>query len=124
MTREEFEQLVSDALDSLPEKFARRLDNVQVTVEVWPTYEQLRLGGVRRGQTLYGLYQGIPQTQRLNNYYGALPDKITVFAGPILTSRGYNPEAIKSQVTETVIHEIGHHFGMSDDQIYSAMGRH
>ncbi len=123
MTREEFEQLVSEALDSLPEQFAKRLDNVQITVEIWPTYDQLRLGGVHQGQTLYGLYQGIPQTQRLN-YYGALPDKITIFAGPILTYRGYDPIAIKEQIKETVVHEIGHHFGMTDDQIYAAMGKH
>lgn len=121
MTRSEFEQLVSEALDGLPEQFAKKLDNLHITVDIWPTKEQLQLGGVQRGQTLYGLYEGVPQTQRFN-YYGALPDKITIFAGPILTSRGYNPTAIRKQVTETVIHEIGHHFGMSDEQIYSAMG--
>lgn len=122
MTREEFESWVSEALDSLPDEFAKMLDNVEVVVEVWPTREQLLAGGVGRGRTLYGLYQGIPRTKRLN-YFGALPDKITIFAGPILTSFGYQPESVKAQVRETVIHEIGHHFGMSDEEIYTAMGR-
>lgn len=119
MTRNEFEELVKEALDSLPEEFAKKLDNVEVVVGEWPTREQLLAGRVKPGMTLFGLYQGIPQTQR-SQYFEVLPDKITIFAGPILMLLGNNLEAVKDQVRKTVMHEIGHHFGMSDAQIHQA----
>ena len=118
MTREEFEVLVREALDSLPEEFATKLDNVNVIVEPWPTQEQLVTSGVGKGMTLFGLYQGVPQTKR-GNYTAVLPDKIYIFAGPILTSFP-DPEKAKNQIRSTVLHEIGHHFGMSEEAIRAA----
>lgn len=116
MTTKEFEDLVAAALDGLPEIFAKALDNVEVTVEIWPTPWDLQDGKVKPGMTLYGLYRGVPQTKR-GTYAGALPDKIVIFAGPIVRTFGDNPDAVKKQVRDTVLHEIGHHFGMSDAEI-------
>jgi len=119
MTREEFEALVAQALESLPEKFASKLDNVNVVVETWPTLDQLRESRVGTGMTLFGLYQGIPQTKR-SHYFGVLPDKITIFAGPIMSTFGEDVTIVKEQVRKTVIHEIGHHFGMNEEDIRTA----
>lgn len=119
MNREQFEALVTEVLDSLPEEFASRMDNVVVVVEGWPTMAHLKAGNVQPGMTLFGLYQGIPLTKR-GNYNAVLPDKITIFAGPILTSSGWDPQAIKAQVRSTVLHEIGHFFGMSEEEIRKA----
>ena len=119
MTLEEFETLVVQALDNLPEKFAKALDNVEVTVEIWPTAGQLAVGGVGPGRTLFGLYHGVPQTKRAN-YTAALPDKIIIFAGPIVKIYGNDSEIVKRVVRDTVLHEIGHHFGMTDAEIQAA----
>ena len=119
MNLEEFEALVARALESLPQEFAKKLDNVDVVVEAWPSAQQLRQSRVGSGMTLYGLYQGVPRTKR-GLYFGVLPDKITIFAGPILSTFGFNHDAVKDQVRRTVIHEIGHHFGMSEEDIRSA----
>jgi predicted Zn-dependent protease with MMP-like domain len=116
MDRHEFEQLVIEALDSLPPDIARMLDNVEVTVAGWPSPATLRSAGVRPGQTLFGLYEGIPQTQRTSHYGLVLPDKITIFQGPIERYRR-TPEAIREQVRRTVIHELAHHFGISDERL-------
>ena len=108
-----FEQLVSEALDSLPEKFAEQMSNVEVVVEDEPPAEYLR--GLPRGHTLLGHYHGIPLTRR-GLYDRALPDKISIYRGPI--TRIYRtPDAIREQVRRTVIHEIAHHFGIDDDRL-------
>ena len=119
VTYEEFEALVAQALESLPEEFASKLNNVNIVVETWPTPDQLLGSGVGAGMTLFGLYQGVPQTKR-THYYGVLPDKITIFAGPILSTFGEDIIAVKDQVRKTVIHEIGHHFGMNEEDIRTA----
>ena len=108
-----FEQLVSEALDSLPEEFAKQMSNVEVVVEDEPPAEYLR--GLPRGHTLLGHYHGIPLTSR-GRYDGALPDKISIYRGPI-TRLFRTPEAIREQVRRTVIHEIAHHFGIDDDRL-------
>jgi predicted Zn-dependent protease with MMP-like domain len=113
---EEFESLVASALDLIPEPFASKLDNVQVVVADEPSAEELARVGLPPGATLYGLYQGIPQTQRNNNYSWVLPDKITIYRGPLVrTSR--DAEDVRHQVATTVIHEIAHHFGISDERL-------
>ncbi|OGG24430.1 hypothetical protein A3A79_04575 [Candidatus Gottesmanbacteria bacterium RIFCSPLOWO2_01_FULL_43_11b] len=110
MTLREFEQLVAEALDSIPPEFRKLMDNVEVVVEVWPNPSNPHL---------FGLYHGVPQTKR-TNYHSVLPDKISIFAGPIVMAYGDNPEVIKEQVRNTVLHEVGHHFGMSDEEIRRA----
>lgn len=119
LTRGEFEKLVAGVLDSLPDSFARKLDNVNVVVETWPTPEELHAAGTGAGMTLFGLYRGVPQTQR-GNYTAVIPDKIIIFSGPMFAIYGNNEEALKRQVRNTVLHEIGHHFGMSEEEIRTA----
>ncbi|MEX0621447.1 MAG: metallopeptidase family protein [Candidatus Woykebacteria bacterium] len=107
----EFEQLVSSALEDLPKFFEEKLENVEVVIEEWPNQYY------SRGRLLLGLYQGVPKTRRSGGYTMVLPDKITVFKGPIeLLARG-NPETIKNIVIDTVQHEIAHHFGISDARL-------
>lgn len=117
MDRSEFEALVRAALDELPEEFARRLENIEVVIEEEPSPALLRALGIdpRRG-TLFGLYQGVPLHQRGAGYGGVLPDKISIFRRPLLQACA-SPERLREQVRRTVIHEIGHYFGLDDDEI-------
>ena len=114
VSRERFEELVADALDEIPEALGKVMDNVAVFVEDWPTAGQLPRG---RG-TLLGLYQGIDLTRRSPlSYAGAMPDRITIFRGPI--SRLSATEAqLKDLVRTTVVHEVAHHFGISDRRLH------
>lgn len=110
---EAFEQLVADALDQIPESLGRLMENVVVLVEDWPTAAQL---AGRRG-TLLGLYEGIDLTRRSPlSYAGVMPDRITIFRGPISRLAGSEAELV-DMVTTTVIHEVAHHFGISDDRL-------
>jgi predicted Zn-dependent protease with MMP-like domain len=120
VSREEFEELVVDALSTLPPQILNRMENVAITVQEWPTRAQLEHANVPPGLTLFGLYQGIPLTQRTSHYGMVAPDRITIFRGPLI--RYYaTPEAIAEQVRKTVVHEIAHHFGMGEAQI-AALG--
>ena len=116
LPRAEFEQLVAQALDDLPPYFHARISNVEVIVELWPSRDDLRTAGVPEGQTLLGLYHGVPLTQRGNHYQLVLPDRITIFQGPI-EQVFRTPEAIRAGVKRTVIHELAHHFGIDDDRL-------
>jgi predicted Zn-dependent protease with MMP-like domain len=117
VTREEFEYLVSEALDELPQEFAERLVNVEVVVEDEPGLELLRSMGLDpQRDTLFGLYQGVPLHLRGDSYGGVLPDKITIFYRPLLRACR-TPDRIRRQVRRTVIHEIGHFFGLNDRAI-------
>jgi len=112
-TPEEFERLVADALDSIPAELGVQMENVAVVVEDWPRPDQL---AGRRG-TLLGLYEGIPLTRRgPMSYAGAVPDRITIFRGP-LCARATDTDTIARDVRVTVLHEVGHYFGMSDARL-------
>ena len=102
-----FERLVAEALDSLPEDLRNRLSNVELVVEDEPP----------AGQPLLGLYQGVPLTRRGINYSGALPDKITIYRGPLERHYGSDPEQLRLQVKRVVLHEVAHHFGISDERL-------
>jgi predicted Zn-dependent protease with MMP-like domain len=120
MDRRRFEELVGEALDGLPEQFAARLENVEVVVEDEPSAQQLQqLGLDPRRDTLFGLYQGVPLSQRDSSYGMALPDKITIFYRPLVRACR-SPDAIRRQVAKTVIHEVGHYFGLDDAEIREA----
>jgi predicted Zn-dependent protease with MMP-like domain len=119
MTFGEFEELVRQAVVELPEEFAQALSNIEIVAEVWPTEEDLRGGRVGRGYHLFGQYRGVPHTLRAN-YNAALPDKIAIFAGPILSAYWPDLPAVRRQIKATVLHEIGHHFGMTEEQIRKA----
>lgn len=115
--RSEFERMVGDALDEIPEALATELQNVAVMVEDWPTPAQLEVAAVPRGGTLLGLYEGVPLTKRGPlSYSGVAPDRITIFQGP-LTRRARDADALAAQVRVTVLHEVGHYFGMDDDRL-------
>jgi predicted Zn-dependent protease with MMP-like domain len=113
LDRERFEELVADALDAIPEELGRWMENVAVFVEDWPSRGQLS----GRGGTLLGLYEGIDLTRRSPlSYAGVMPDRITIFRGPIM-SIARSEEQLVDLVTETVIHEVAHHFGISDARL-------
>lgn len=113
MSESYFEQLVADALDAIPEVLGRQMENVAVTVEDWPTPAQL--GG--RGGTLLGLYQGVALTRRSPlSYGGTMPDRIIIFKGPISRLARDEADLIRI-VTTTVVHEVAHHFGISDARL-------
>jgi predicted Zn-dependent protease with MMP-like domain len=110
---EDFESLVAEALDGLPPRLGQLMDNVAVIVQEWPTGDQL---DGRRG-TLLGLYEGIALTRRSPlSYAGVMPDRITIFQGPI-TGRANSREELIRLVGTTVIHEVAHHFGISDARL-------
>ena len=102
-----FDQLVNDALDELPDDIRRVMSNVAVTVEDEPP----------PGQPLLGLYQGVPLGSRGPYYAGALPDKITIYRGPIERMTRGHPELLCRQVRRTVLPEIAHHFAISDERL-------
>ena len=121
MERNHFEQLVADALHSLPQEFRERLENIEVVVEDKPTPEKLTEVGLGPGDTLYGLYEGVPLTRRTTSYGLVLPDKISIYQRPIESSC-YSDEEIKRKVRRVVQHEIAHYFGFDDEQL-DEMGR-
>ncbi len=114
---EQFEQLVAEAVDSLPPFFLEKMQNIEILVASWPTPATLRRVGIRPGSTLLGLYEGIPLTQRTSGYMLVAPDVITIYQGPIEQVTNSDPAAIQAQVRHTVIHEIAHHFGISDERL-------
>ena len=116
MNREGFEWLVARAVDSLPEEFRTKLENIDVVVEDWPTQGQLNRVGLRRGQTLLGLYEGVPLTKRSRHYGLVLPDKITLFQKPI-EAKCKDEAEITAEIQRVVRHEIAHHFGIGDARL-------
>jgi predicted Zn-dependent protease with MMP-like domain len=116
MDTEAFEELVNKAVEGLPAEFAERLDNVAIVVEDTPSRAQLRQSAVPTGKTLLGLYEGIPHTRRGNDYGMVLPDKITIFRKPIEASCR-SDDQIVVLVRKVVLHEIAHHFGISDARL-------
>ena len=116
MDRERFRWLVARAVDGLPDEFRTKLENIDVVVEDWPTLAQLTKVGLRRGQDLLGLYQGVPLTKRGRHYGLVPPDKITIFQKPIEAKCRYETE-ITGEVQRVVRHEIAHHFGIGDARL-------
>jgi predicted Zn-dependent protease with MMP-like domain len=120
LDRGEFEQVVADAIDALPSEFARRLENVAVVIEDEPSPMLLREMGLDpRRDTLFGLYQGTPLSERGGSFGMALPDTITIFYRPLVRACR-SPNALRRQIRKTVIHEIGHFFGLDEDTIREA----
>lgn len=115
MDLDEVENIVGEAINDLPFEFASKLENVGFVVEAWPSREEFESIKAHPGSLLFGLYRGIPKTKRLSNY-SALPDKIIIYAGPILMI-SKDLEDAKKRIKKTVFHEIGHHFGMNDSQL-------
>jgi predicted Zn-dependent protease with MMP-like domain len=116
VSRSEFERMVGDALDEIPDALAKELENVAVMVEDWPSAAQL--ARLPQGSTLLGLYEGVPLTKRGPlSYNGVSPDRITIFQGTI-SRRARDLDALAAQVRITVLHEVGHYFGMDDARLH------
>jgi predicted Zn-dependent protease with MMP-like domain len=119
LNRKEFEEIVASGIQLVPPRFLEKLDNVVIVVEDEPTTAQIRKLKIRQGWTLFGLYEGIPQTKRGNNYSSVLPDKITIFQKPI-EQAARDEKEIREIVKNTVWHEIAHHFGMDERRVRQA----
>jgi len=111
-----FEELVAQALDSLPEWVREHLDNVEVLTASWPSPSQLATAGIGRGALLLGLYEGVPLTKRGRGYNLVPPDRITLFQGP-LELQTLDDKSLIQAIRRTIIHEIAHHFGFSEEHL-------
>ena len=107
----DFYNLVERALEGLPPELSELLDNVAIVVDEWPDYST-PLVTENADDTLYGLYEGVPLTERGAGYHGMLPDKITIFRGPL--ERDFGRAELEEQIRITVVHEIAHHFGIDE----------
>jgi predicted Zn-dependent protease with MMP-like domain len=116
MKQRQFEQLVDKALESLPPQFQQLLDNVAIFIEDRPSHSLLRELGMSANDTLLGLYEGVPQTERASSYDLVTPDRITLFQRPIEQSCDTVGE-VAEQIRRTILHEVGHHFGIDDDRL-------
>jgi predicted Zn-dependent protease with MMP-like domain len=128
MDAERFEKLVDEAVGSLPTEFADRLDNVDVVVEARPSRPLLRKMGLAGRGTLLGLYEGVPQIRRDHAYGAVLPDRIVIYREPVLAEAAARAadaagadeafdQAVRDVVRATVLHEIGHHFGLDEEDL-------
>ncbi len=116
MDRERFKGLVARAIAALPDEFISKLENIDVVVEDYPSQGQRARMGLKRGQTLLGLYEGVPLTRRSTHYGLVPPDKITIFRKPIEAKCRYNV-TITAEIQRVVKHEIAHHFGIGDTRL-------
>ncbi|MCL4458474.1 MAG: metallopeptidase family protein [Chloroflexi bacterium] len=116
MDRYSFERMVARAIDELPQEVLEKMANVAIVIEDKPGPEHLEEAGLHPPATLFGLYEGIPLTQRGSGYTLVPPDKITIFQKPIESSY-HSYGQIKRAVQRTIIHEIAHHFGISDAEL-------
>jgi len=116
LSRKEFERLVERAIARLPRSFREKLENIAVVVEDWADEETLDEMGIEPPDTLYGLYRGTDLTRRDTGYGNVLPDVITIYQGPIQEDAD-SLEDMGTLVQDTVVHEIGHYFGLDDDRL-------
>jgi predicted Zn-dependent protease with MMP-like domain len=115
LSRSAFEKLVVEALDGLPPQFAEMLENVAVVVEEEPAPAVLAEMGMEEDEELMGLYLGVPLTER-DTQYQSLPDRIAIYRGPVLRCCNSRRQIVR-EVRETVVHELGHFFGLDDDEM-------
>jgi len=115
LSREAFDHMVARELDGLPAEFAGRMENVEVTCEDWPPEAQMRAMGLSREEVLAGLYRGVPLDRR-STWYSSLPDRITLYRAVICAGARSRTE-IGRRIRETLLHEIGHHFGLEEEDL-------
>jgi predicted Zn-dependent protease with MMP-like domain len=109
----DFEQIAEGAIESLPDELRGYMSNVAIVIEDEPP----------GGQPLLGLYQGVPMTRRTSSYGAVPPDKISIYRGPLERHYGRDPERLRAEIRHVVLHEIAHHFGISDERLRE-MGRY
>lgn len=124
MTRDRFRELVEEAIDTIPPRFARHVRNLVIVIEDEPSDELLAEMEMEAPDTLLGLYTGTPLPEREWNHGNALPDHITLFQGPIEDEAEGDEDEIVVAIGETLIHELGHYFGMSEDEIMDIEDRY
>lgn len=117
MTPEEFEDLVSEAIEQVPASFRERMENVAIVVEEWADPWTVQAGGVSSPAQLLGFYHGVPLTQRTRDYGLVAPDKISIYRRPILL-QCRNDDEVRALVHRVVRHEIAHYFGIDDDRLW------
>jgi len=117
MDKKEFEVLIEKAISELPEYFRRRMENITIHIEDFPSKQTVKQLGYRSQYSILGLYQGVPVTHRGIHYRNIMPDRIMIFRKPILRKNSTKQE-IKDDIKRVVLHEIGHYFGLSDKELY------
>jgi predicted Zn-dependent protease with MMP-like domain len=117
MTRDRFKLLVEEAIDTIPTRFAREVKNVAIVIEDVPSIELLDEMEMESDETLLGLYQGVPLTERAWSHGNVLPDRIVLFQQTIEDECEGDEDEIVVAIGETLIHELGHYFGLSEDEI-------
>ena len=116
MQRDAFERLVAEALASIPRRFKKAMQNIAIVVEDEPSRELLDEMEIEPPDSLYGLYQGIPLPERAWSYGNTLPDRVTIFQKPI-EEDCEGDDDVRAVIGETLIHEVGHYFGLSEEEI-------
>lgn len=124
MTREEFRELVEEAIDTIPRRFARKVRNLVIVIEDEPSDDLLDEMDIEPPDTLLGLYQGTPLSERGWGYGNQLPDRITLFQDTIEDECDGVEDDIVVAIGETLIHELGHYFGLSEDEIMAIEERY
>jgi predicted Zn-dependent protease with MMP-like domain len=117
LTEERFHELVEEAVAGIPEDFASYMENVKISVEQYPSLELLREMGLSSNDLLLGVYRGTPYTKRRRSWSPLFPDEIVIFQQPIERVCGRSEERIREQVRRTVVHEIGHYFGIPERRL-------
>lgn len=118
LTDEEFDRLISQAMDELPQEYIKGLDNVAILYADNPDEYQIQKSGLREGNILLGLYEGIPLTKRGGGYSFVLPDKITLFKHSMMMVAG-NPQQLYEHIKRTLWHEIAHYYGLDHERIHA-----
>jgi predicted Zn-dependent protease with MMP-like domain len=111
-----FAKIVEKAIEGLPDQFRDALENIDIDVEEWPDPALLKKLGFPRGRLLLGLYQGVPITRRRRSSMQTMPDRIVIYKGPI-EAVSSTEEEIEKRIQITVLHEIGHYFGLDDRRL-------
>ena len=121
MDKKEFEALVEKAYLAIPEEFRKKIENVVISVEDYPTQGDLEMLKLRKDSLLLGLYRGVPLPKRSVWQVASFPDEIVIYQKDI-ERICRNEKEIEDKVNEVLVHEIGHYFGLSDKEIYELMG--
>ncbi|MDQ3123705.1 MAG: metallopeptidase family protein [bacterium] len=122
ITDDQFNDLIAQSLDELPNEYTSRLNNVLITYEDVPSLTQRQTAQLRGNQALFGLYEGVPLTKRGAGYNLVLPDRITIFKYPMLQI-AQDVDSLKVQVKHTLWHEVAHYFGLGHDRIHEIESR-
>ena len=122
LTDETFDHLISRAMDELPQEYIKGLNNVAILYADDPDEYQIQKSGLREGNILLGLYEGIPLTKRGGNYTFVLPDKITLFKHSMMMV-AHDPQQLYEQIKRTLWHEIAHYYGLDHERIHELEGR-